>query len=72
MLDRVPRAAYARRRCEGGQETILVDIASTDGTEAMLARHADEIREIRSDWNLGYAFGSNQVEAAATGEVLTS
>lgn len=54
----------------GGIETIVVDNASTDGTQAVLERHADHVRVIRNATNLGFSEGNNQGARAATGDVL--
>jgi N-acetylglucosaminyl-diphospho-decaprenol L-rhamnosyltransferase len=54
----------------GGLETIVVDNASTDGTAAVLERHADHVRVIRNEENLGFSGGNNQGARAARGDVL--
>jgi N-acetylglucosaminyl-diphospho-decaprenol L-rhamnosyltransferase len=69
VLDRCLQS-IGRQVVEGGLETIVVDNASTDGTEAVLARHADATRVIRNAENLGFSGGNNQGAEAATGEVL--
>jgi GT2 family glycosyltransferase len=69
VLDRCLRS-LPQQQVDGGLETIVVDNASTDGTEAVLARHADRIRVIRNDRNLGFSLGNNQGAASASGEVL--
>jgi N-acetylglucosaminyl-diphospho-decaprenol L-rhamnosyltransferase len=69
VLDRCLASVRAQRP-DGGLETIVVDNASTDGTDAVLARHADHVRVIRNDRNLGFSLGNNQGAADASGEVL--
>jgi GT2 family glycosyltransferase len=71
VLDRC-LASVARQTVGGGLETIVVDNASTDDTEAVLRRHAEAgaVRVIRNDENLGFSGGNNQGAEAATGEVL--
>jgi GT2 family glycosyltransferase len=58
------------QQVDGGLETIVVDNASTDETEVVLACHADRIRVIRNDRNLGFSIGNNQGAAVASGETL--
>jgi GT2 family glycosyltransferase len=61
--------AHTRRPCE----LIVVDNGSTDGTAAYLERLAElnpSVRVIANDQNRGFAKGSNQGAALATGEVL--
>ncbi len=69
VLDRCLETVRSQE-VQGGLETIVVDNASTDGTEAVLARHADHIQAIRNDRNLGFSLGNNQGADAAHGEVL--
>jgi GT2 family glycosyltransferase len=69
VLDRCLRS-LPLQEVDGGLETIVVDNASTDGTEAVLTRHADHIRVIANDRNLGFSLGNNQGAASASGEVL--
>jgi GT2 family glycosyltransferase len=69
VLDRCLES-LSLQEVDGGLETIVVDNASTDGTEAVLARHADRIRVIRNDRNLGFSLGNNQGAAGASGELL--
>jgi N-acetylglucosaminyl-diphospho-decaprenol L-rhamnosyltransferase len=69
VLDRCLES-IGRQVVQGGLETIVVDNASTDATEAVLVRHADAIRVIRNAENLGFSGGNNQGAEAATGEVL--
>jgi GT2 family glycosyltransferase/glycosyltransferase involved in cell wall biosynthesis len=57
----------------GSFETIVVDNASTDGTQAFLRQWAegrDDRRLILNDVNLGFAAGNNQGLAIAGGEFL--
>ena len=69
VLDRC-LASVARQAVDGNLETIVVDNASTDDTEAVLDRHAGRVRVIRNAENLGFSGGNNQGAEAATGEVL--
>jgi GT2 family glycosyltransferase len=69
VLDRC-LASIARQEVRGGLETIVVDNASTDGTAEVLARHAEHVRVIRSEHNLGFSLGNNRGAEAAQGEVL--
>ena len=69
VLDRCLES-IGRQVVEGGLETVVVDNASTDRTEAVLVRHADAIRVIRNAENLGFSGGNNQGAEAAKGEVL--
>jgi GT2 family glycosyltransferase len=62
--------SLARQEVAGGFETIVVDNGSTDETDAVLSRHAERIRVIRSDHNIGYAGGNNKAAATALGHVL--
>jgi len=52
----------------GTYELILVDNASTDGTQALCAELPPEIVVLRNDTNRGFAKAVNQGAAAATGE----
>ena len=58
------------QRIEGGFETIVVDNASTDDTPEVLARHADAIRTIVNERNVGFSAANNQAARAAGGRVL--
>jgi GT2 family glycosyltransferase len=69
VLDRC-LASVRGQIVDGELETIVVDNASTDGTEAVLARHGDAVRLIRNAENLGFSGGNNQGSEAATGDVL--
>jgi N-acetylglucosaminyl-diphospho-decaprenol L-rhamnosyltransferase len=69
VLDRCLETLRAQR-VEGGIETIVVDNASSDGTAAVLARHADHVRVIHNEENAGFSLGNNQGAAEASGEVL--
>lgn len=51
-------------------ETILVDNASTDGTEPLLASLSTKFKRIRNSVNLGFAKACNQGAEIATGEYL--
>jgi GT2 family glycosyltransferase len=62
--------SVAAQHVEGGFETIVVDNASTDNTEAVLAAHGDRIRVIANDHNARYAGANNQASAEARGDVL--
>jgi GT2 family glycosyltransferase len=69
VLDRCLES-LRRQEAAGGLETIVVDNASSDGTDAVLARHADHVRVIRLDRNFGFSLGNNRGAEAATGEIL--
>jgi GT2 family glycosyltransferase len=69
VLDRC-LASVLRQEVDRGLETLVVDNASTDDTQAVLARHADRIRVIRNDRNVGFSLGNNQGAANASGEIL--
>ncbi len=58
--------ALAAHPAEGGQEVIVVDNGSTDGTGAVLARHPG-VRVIRNAENRGVTVARNQGLAAARG-----
>ena len=51
-------------------EIIVVDNASTDNTEEVLARFADFLRVITNERNAGFVEASNQGAAAARGQYL--
>lgn len=51
-------------------EVVVVDNASTDGTDALLATHYPWVRVIRSDRNLGFAGGAALGMADADGDVV--
>ena len=51
-------------------EIIVVDNASTDNTEEVLARFADYVRVITNERNAGFVEASNQGAAAAKGKYL--
>lgn len=55
---------------EGGYETIVVDDASTDDTPDVLRRHADGMRVIRNQRNVGFSAANNQAAEQARGEIL--
>ncbi len=59
-----------RQELEGGFETIVVDNASTDDTAAVLRRHADRVRVIANDRNVGFSAANNQAAEVAEGEIL--
>lgn len=58
------------QRLDGELETIVVDNASTDGTHALARKHADGIRWVRNERNIGYSKGINQGARLARGELL--
>jgi len=51
-------------------EVIVVDNASGDGTVEMVRERFPEVRLMANEENLGFAGGTNQAMAAASGEVL--
>jgi GT2 family glycosyltransferase len=59
-----------RQRVTGGFETIVVDNASTDNTAEVLRMHAEDVRVITNDHNVGFSAGNNQGAAAARAPVL--
>jgi GT2 family glycosyltransferase len=61
--------ALAEQRA-GGDEVIVVDNASADGTADLAARHPAVDRVVQSPDNEGFARGCNRGAAAAAGEVL--
>jgi N-acetylglucosaminyl-diphospho-decaprenol L-rhamnosyltransferase len=63
-------ASLARQEVRGGLETIVVDNASTDGTAAVLRRHAGHVRAIVNDTNAGFSAANNQAAREARGDVL--
>ena len=62
-------ALLAAHPAEGGQEVIVVDNASTDGTDAVLAAHPG-VRVIRNAENRGVTVARNQGLAAARGRYV--
>jgi N-acetylglucosaminyl-diphospho-decaprenol L-rhamnosyltransferase len=69
VLDRCLQSVLSQE-VDGGLETLVVDNASTDDTQAVLARYAERIRAIHNDRNLGFSLGNNQGAADASGEIL--
>lgn len=55
---------------DGPLETIVVDNASTDGTDELLLRYGGDVCVIRNQENMGYSAGINQGARAASGDVL--
>jgi GT2 family glycosyltransferase len=53
-----------------GFEVIVVDDASSDSTQEMLASHGDRVRAVRLDKNAGFAGACNTGAAAAKGDYL--
>jgi len=62
--------SLARQHVDGGFETIVVDNASTDHTAGILREHADGVRVITNDQNVGFSAGNNRGAAAARARVL--
>ncbi|HEV2812650.1 MAG TPA: glycosyltransferase family 2 protein [Solirubrobacteraceae bacterium] len=54
----------------GGFETIVVDNASTDGTQEVLGRHADHVRALVNARNEGFALANNRGAGEARGAAL--
>lgn len=61
--------ALAAHPAEGGQEVIVVDNASTDGTDEVLASHP-EVRVLRNSENRGVTVARNQGLAVACGRYV--
>jgi len=51
-------------------EVIVVDNGSTDGTRELLRQHADRVRVIKNEKNLGACRGKNQGILAASSELI--
>jgi GT2 family glycosyltransferase len=51
-------------------EQIIADNASTDKTAEIIAREFPEVKLIKNDKNMGFAFPNNQAAKLATGEFL--
>lgn len=51
-------------------EVIVVDDASTDGTQALLESYGDRVRAVRLERNSGFATACNAGASAASGEML--
>ncbi|HEX8066166.1 MAG TPA: glycosyltransferase family 2 protein [Thermoleophilaceae bacterium] len=62
--------SLAAQELPGGFETIVVDNASTDDTAAVLRRHADRVRVIANDSNVGFSVANNQAASVARGRIL--
>lgn len=54
----------------GGQEVIVIDNASMDGSAERMRAEFPAVRLIANDTNAGYARGTNQALAAARGDLL--
>jgi len=63
-------ASLQENAASGGQEVIVVDNASADGSADAVVRAHPDVRLIRNDTNAGYARGNNQGIAAARGRVV--
>jgi GT2 family glycosyltransferase len=55
---------------QGGQEVIVVDNASTDGSAQLVQERFPWVRLLQSPKNLGYAQGNNLAFGAASGDLL--
>lgn len=64
LLDSIRRQDYPRT------EVIVVDNASRENPETVLATRYPEVKYIRSEHNLGFAGGNNLAVPAATGDYL--
>ena len=62
--------SLARQELPGGFETIVVDNGSNDGTDEVLRDHADRVRVLRNEENVGFSEGVNQAARVARGEIL--
>jgi GT2 family glycosyltransferase len=62
--------SLAGQTFEGGFETIIVDNASSDGTEQLLRARPQELRVISNRENVGFSLANNQAARVAAGEVL--
>jgi len=65
-LDSVERQSYRPL------EIIVVDNASTDVTQELLAKRGTEIKAVYNDTNIGFAAAQNQAEQGAQGSWLLS
>lgn len=55
---------------EGSVQVIVVDDASTDGAQNLVAQEFSEFEQLRNESNQGFAVSSNRGMAAAEGELL--
>jgi GT2 family glycosyltransferase len=63
-------AAELARQLRTGDEIVVLDNASADGTADVVERAAPSATVIRSATNTGFAAGCNRAAAAASGELL--
>ena len=63
-------AAEVARQLRPGDQLVVLDNASADGTADAIAAAAPEAKLIRSQTNSGFAGGCNRGAAAATGDLL--
>ncbi len=67
LLDDCLQSLAAAERPSGGLEIIVVDNASSDGSQAMVAERHPDVQLIASETNLGFAAANNRGTAVAQG-----
>jgi len=67
LLDDCLQSLAAAERPSGGMEIIVVDNASSDGSQAMVAEQYPDVQLIASEANLGFAAANNRGTAVARG-----
>src|SRR5690349_6621283 len=65
-LDACLRSVFAQRYPR--LEVVVIDNASADRTDEVLAKYSDRIKLFRNDRNVGFAAAQNEAIAACTGE----